>query len=274
MLKYELFAYIILILFTQATFSQQKIKIRASGSCTSAELSVKETKFKAVEDAKENALRKAGISENITFTSILRTCQTGNNLKQIFDEFLSSEIHGEVMLDTIISEKLKIINSRNFIYEVEIEATVYRYESTKDPEFTYKIEGINASYSVNDYLKFSFTPNKDGYLKIFNVTDDSIVSILYPNINNQIPYLSDVEGVKFIKYHKVKFPMHPAYEKGYSLKLGVGKSDEMNYLLFVFTKKNIPFNEKVSLHNVLKWIYSMSPDEREISYFELIIKQI
>lgn len=49
--------------------------------------------------------------------------------------------------------------------------------------------------------------------------------------------------------------------------------DEASILLFVFTKKNIPWiDEQVSLESVRSWIYKIPIDQREILYRNVLLK--
>jgi len=69
-------------------------------------------------------------------------------------------------------------------------------------------------------------------------------------------------------------PLHPAYSEGYFLEVETpGKTEEFNILMFVFTKQNIPFIEKPTFNNVMKWIYAIPPDERVTSQEGFVIKK-
>ena len=58
-------------------------------------------------------------------------------------------------------------------------------------------------------------------------------------------------------------------EEGYMLSTELAR--ERNYLIFVFTKENIPFKIKPTYKNILSWIYSITPEKRKVQFFDFVI---
>lgn len=252
--------------FYRITFSQEIKKVVAAGKSTSpGNLSPEEARTDAINEAKKNALREAGIKESVSVSSVLYTSDDNIDFSQLFNEISVIESEGEIIVDSVTDKYTDYIDG-NLIYEVEIFATVYKYSTKSDPEFSFSVIGINEVYFTNEKLAFGFTPSADGYLKIFNINKNT-ASLIYPSN-------LDVESKLFTKNNTFSFPLSPAYKPGYSLQIDKGKDNfEINNLIFVYTKKNIPISENINLHGILEWIYSISPSEKHVQYYCIVIKK-
>lgn len=266
----------ILLLFASSlvmvSYAQETKKIISKGISITRDISPLEAKFRAIEDAKINALKKAGISEEISLSNFLHTTQVNNNFNQSFNEISTSEINGAITIDTILSESRKFDEYNNMIIEVEILSNVYKYSSKSDPDFTFKVENIRDVYYSGEYLKFNFTPTRDGYLKVFNIADDNAF-VLYPYENEEVQYLSDEKARLFKANKEVLFPVHPAYKKGYKIHINENKKEEINLLIFFYTKTVTPFYKRKNYKDILQYIYEIPPEKRSISYINVLIKR-
>ena len=261
------------LLIAHTLQAQKKETVRAKGSYFSSDLTPEQTKNKAIEEAKREALVKAGVSETVSFTDYSYQFEDNEKFKEIFQAISSIETGGEIIVDTILSEKRDFNEFKNMVVEVEIEATIYNHKAKADPKFLIEAEGIDEVYKNEDYLQFKFTPTQDGYLKIFNITDEETF-LLYPYISPENKLLNDNPDYFFMKRTTVQFPLHPAYKEGYFLEIDTpGKAQEFNILMFVFTKENIPFVGKANFKNMMKWIYSISPDQRVTQQVGFVIKK-
>ncbi len=267
--------YVILIFFTiiignQSLFAQNKIKVQSTGSSISRDLTPKEALKEAIKDAQNNAFKKAGIIENVSVSNILYTTSYKDDVEQYFNEISTIESNANIIVDRVYNEKRSFDDFGNMIISVEIDATVFEYKQQKDASFYIKIKGLKDKYNKTDNISFSVIPSKDGYLKIFTVTD-TLASILYPFKNCDNDYLSDKDSI-LKKGEEIFFPIHPAYKPGYSIELN---SDvEINSLIFVFTKYNIPwFDDEINLKTILNWIYSIKQSDREIQYKTIVLRK-
>lgn len=253
---------------------QKKKTVTATGSYMSSDLTPEQTKNKAIEDAKRNALNMAGVSETVTFTDFSYKFDDNQRFNEIFQAISCIQTGGEIIVDKILSESKNFNEFGSMVVQVEIEATVYRHKEKADPTFLFSVEGIDEIYQNEDLLKFKFTPTQDGYLKIFNITEDE-TSLLYPYRDVQNPQYNDDPDRLFIKRQTVQLPLHPAYPEGYFLEVDTpGKNQEFNILMFVFTKQNIPFIEKPTFSNMMNWIYAIPPDERVTAQEGFVIKKV
>lgn len=250
----------------QNTSSQEKFQVFAKGkSISPGNLSPRDARNDAINMAKRNALRNAGIKESVSFSSVLFTSEENYDFSQLFSEISVIESDGEIIVDTVIDKYLDIVNE-NLVCEVEIGATIFKYNSKKDSGFGFNVEGINDVYFTSENLSFSFTPSQNGYLRIFNVNKNK-TSLIYPSH-------FDNKHNLFIKDKTISFPVSPAYQPGYTLQIDNTRDDsEINNLIFVYTRKNITLPSIFNINDLLKWIYSISPDERTVKYYNLIIKR-
>ncbi|OGU41408.1 MAG: hypothetical protein A2X61_13150 [Ignavibacteria bacterium GWB2_35_12] len=245
------------------------------GFCEIKNISPEEAKSRAIIEAEKEALRKAKITEQISVSGILITNQDDQNFYQIFNEISTVEINGAIFDYDVVNEVKYIDKNDNWICEVEIDAKVIKYNTKKDPSFNFKVDGIKKIYQDGDVLNFSIEPSQNGYLKIFNFNDSNCI-LLYPFQNKIDTFLNDEEEHLFKKNQLCNFPVkefigNNRNETGYTLE--VLSEDENNYIVIVFTKQYLPFIENVNIKNILKWIYSIPPDQREVKYFQFIIKK-
>ncbi|MCK9269889.1 MAG: DUF4384 domain-containing protein [Bacteroidales bacterium] len=262
------------IFMMPALLMAQKPKtVHATGSAISHDLTPEQTRNKAIEDAKRNALAAAGVAETVSFTDFSYKFGDNTRFQEIFQAISSIETGGEIIVDEILNEKKYFNEFGNMVVEVEIEATIYRHREKSDPGFVFIVEGIDEVYKNADLLKFQVTPAKPGYLKIFNITDEESY-LLYPWRDRAHPQYSDVQDKLFAAGETVTLPLHAAFSDGYYLEIETpDKQQEFNILMFVFTKKDIPFIGEGSFNNIMKWIYAIPPDERTTQQVGFIIKK-
>lgn len=257
------------------SYSQKTIKVQGvKGECIISNITPEQAKEQAIQEAKRAALRKAGVSEIVGTSSLLKTSENKEGIKQLFNEISTVEINGEVLSYTVTNENKRINEFNNIVVEVTLDAEVIKYDKKRDLSFDIKVDGIDEQYKNEQVLVFDFIPNEDGYLKIFNMNDsENILIYPYSDITNKS--LNDVPERLFKKNEKVSFPINTNFgnpvtkETGYIL--STEKRNEFNHLVFVYTKQNIPFYEKINYRNIISWIYSISPDQRVVKYFGFVI---
>jgi hypothetical protein len=270
-----LFMFGIFLPLSQVGFAQDQITVRAKGTYFSSDLTPQQTRRLAIEEAKREALVKAGITETISFTDFNYQFENNQHFAEIFQSISTIETGGEIIVDKIINEKKSFNQFGNMELEVEIEATIFVNASLPDPGFQFNVSGIDRVYSEGDFLKFDFLPLANGYLKIFNITDtEAETYLLYPYTDKNNQYLNDDPERYFVKHQNVVFPMHPLFDHGYTLELeNKERPEEFSILLFVFTKHNYPFMDDVNFVNVMKWVYGIPADQRSTEQIGFIIKK-
>lgn len=270
----NLFVLFILLFFCVNTniIAQRKISVHVEGTSISRDKTPKEALKEAIENAQTNALREAGITEQISVSTTLFQESSEDDFNNYFNEISSRESNANIVTDSIYLEKRSFDVYGNMIVTVKIDATVFKYNTKKDPSLFFNVEGLKDVYYENQSISFSFTPSQDGYLKIF-VLNENEALVLYPYENKIQEYLSDLKNKQFKRSEKVIFPIHDAYKPGYSIELEGDEGDENSVLIFVFTKDNIAWIEnKISIKTILNWIYNIPINQREVKFENVLLK--
>ncbi len=264
---------ILLVLIIQDVSGQKKVKVTAKGSYVSLDLAPDQIKEKALVEAKRDALIKAGVAESIAVSDFLYTFEDNEKFQEIFQAFTSTETGGEVIVDKI-TENRSVNEFNALVITVEIEATVFVHDEKEDPTLNIKIEGIEDNYKNGEYLKFTVTAGTDGYLKIFNVTED-YNSLLYPYLDEKVAFYSDDPKFMLKALQKTTFPVNKAIPDGYLMEITKPeKNKEFNLLIFVFTRENIAFLEDGSdMKKIMEWIYSIPMDKRKVVQVGFVISR-
>ena len=266
-------SYFVFCLLSFTLFAQKQVSVHADGISISSDLTPKQALEEALAEAKKNALLKAGVPENLLVSNLLFEYGNEHNVESYFHGISNTELSANILVDSIYDDRRWFDSYGNMNVSVQIEALVYTYDKPKDPAFFFEIDGLKEVYLDNESIRFDFVPSANGYLTIFAFNEDESF-VLYPFENKDHDYLSDENGHLFVKEEHVSFPIHPAYSQGYSIEMNDPTKDEASILLFVFTKKDIPWiDEQVSLESVRSWIYKIPLDEREILYRNVLLKQ-
>lgn len=213
-----------------------------------------QVKQKAINAAKVDAMRKAGISEQINSYSDYFRSESNNKMEELFSSDVLSNIRGSVKDVEELFAKAGVSDDGHITYTVKISCTVIKYTTERDLTFDAKIEGIKMFYREGEGLEFTVTPTAECYIRAFMFFNDEAF-VLLPN---------QVEKETLLKSGETKsFP----YEAGsYELDAG-GKISETNRLIFVFLKQDIPYFDKVAYQNIIDWVFTIPPDERLIESF-------
>ncbi len=261
---------VLLFVYSNIGFAKDKtltVHNISASSFISGDISPNQAKKEALNTAKINALKAAGIEEHISSYQSLFTNQSNNDFKQFFNSNVLSEIEGIVQSYRINKERYFVNNQNEILYEVNIDAVIIKYSTKPDPKFDFNMEGIKASYNNDENLQFSITPSLSSYLYVFNISETE-ATLMYPNsYENGI----QLEGGKKYLYpttNILNYQMH---------------TDKNNYetvrLIFVLTKEQIPFvkmdkEQKIEEENIFSWIYSITPSDRKITLSQITINKL
>ncbi len=256
-----LLSMIISLFVINVSADAKKIKIKSiKGTCIISEhITLAQAREKAILEAKKEALRKAGIGEQISSADILETSADNADFEQAFNSISTVELNGEVIDYEIINEVTEKDQFNNLYIQVTLNATVIEYKSQRDLSFNFSLENVQDFYNEGDNLIFRVQPSKEGYMKIFLFEGKEVASQIFPNAYEpDFPFAPD---------QWVSFPTNPVIEYEMTTK----KEREINHLVMVFTKKSIPYTEKVNYKNIIRWIYSIPPDQRAVKYSNFFI---
>ena len=255
----------LLFVFSLPVTAQKIVKVSGVKGIAyiTGNISPNEAKALAVNDAKINALKAAGISENIKSYQLLFTSQEKNDYSQFFNSDIQSEIQGAVESFSIVNEATVKKSDFELYMQITIDAVVIKYETKPDVTFDANIEGLKAVYNNHDNLSFSLSTTQNCYLTVFNINDLE-ATLMFPNAYEKNNSLVAKQSYKF-----------PLGNVDYELETNL-KDKESNRLIFVFTKIEIPFikmdkDQVTTSEAIFSWIYSMMPDQRKVNYHSLFI---
>jgi hypothetical protein len=140
---------IAVISFQLSAFSQMVRVTNITGRAkVTGDVSPNQARKEALDDAKLNALKAAGIEEKISCYQSLNTDQVNDDNNQTFQSHIQSDILGEVKFDTVIAEGMVTDSNSNVYYQVSINALVTPY--APEPETT-----VSASTTVTPVNVFT-----------------------------------------------------------------------------------------------------------------------
>jgi hypothetical protein len=227
----------------------------------SEEMSLEQVKQKAIGNAKIEALKAAGIEENINSYSDYFKSESDNKLEELFASDILSDIRGTVKNVEVVNTNKGFTNEGYLKVTVTINCTVVKYNSERDLTFDAWVDGIKMFYKENDGLEFKVKSTQNCYIRAF-MFGPKEAYVLLPN---------DYEKSFILKAHEeYKFPYNVDQYTLYT----TGPKKETNRLVLVFTKKEVFYTGEVDYKGITDWIMSIPPDERSIkSYGFDIVKQ-
>lgn len=259
----------VFLLYAFSAFSQEEVKVNGikGVGVIAGRISFEDARREALNKAKVEALRQAGVSEQLQSYEMLFRSEVNNDFSEFFSSDIQAELRGAVKQYEIVSTESKT-NPETKLPQVEvtINATVILYSSGPDPSFNVKIEGIKGIYDDGEHLTFSIFSTRDCYLHIFGIAD-SYTCLLYPNY---------IENFKLIEANKkVTFPLGPV---DYPL-FKDAKEPEVTRVVFVFTKDPIRYlnyegheDQATTSEAIFSWIYSLMPEQRAVDYHTFTVR--
>ena len=252
---FALLCSLLLFFFTGAKTFAQTVTVTAVGSWDLANLTLEKARQNALDNAKEEALRNAGIPEEFIIVN------TGLVSEKFF-HFVShsnSELQGEIVSYDVLNQSVQNEGNRYF-YRVEIRARVRTSKVRRDLEFVASVEGIkNLPYRDGELFTFDIRPNRNCYVHVFWFDEEGKGASVYPN---------PAEPPELLEQHRVySFPR----TQNYRVRKENRELIENNSLVFVFTKRNIPFTESVTFENIQQWTTRIPSNERYLNYTAIVI---
>lgn len=214
----------------------------------------------AINQAKVEALRQGGVPEFVSESELIYKSEKPMQLKEFYESLTTVDVGGEISEFTIVKEEKKINEFGNLLYQVWINATVLIHETTKDSGFNIEVKGVRESYSSPDQLIFEIKPWKEGYLTVFILSENES-GLLFPNRLERQEKLEAQKTYKFPKSNALDYEVTSE------------NSVEINYLLLLYTKKEIPFVPEQTPENILRFIAKIDPSEKCLKSYSLLIKK-
>lgn len=266
MTKQQLLAFCtltLLLLTTAPTFAQKTVKIKnvTARWQVSDNVTLKEAEERARMEAKKEALRRAGVMENVWSTFGQLSTETGTELKEVYSQMNILAIGGMLNVTREVVDELWDVEAKSLFKVVTIDAEVKK-EVQPDNRYALEIKGIATLYKEGDSFSCRLKVHgTDSYLKFFWF-DSSGGSLIYPNEyeENMLLEAGKEYGLPFS--NAIDYRME---------KQQAGRDESIN-LMLVATKENIPFTGEVTYENVLKWVYAIPANSRCAQLEVIMIK--
>ena len=230
--------------------SLKNIKGTAIGSNSE---SIDQVTKRAVNEAKIEALKQAGVEENIaSFTDFFQS-ESKDNYEELFTSDILSDIRGAVKNVEIIKTDKTFNEFGNLNIEVIISCTVVKYLSEKDITFDVWVDGVGMFYANESKLLFKVKSTKDAFLNVF-IFNEKEAYKLFPN---------ELENSFLLEKNK-QF-VFPTYKADYVLE--TIKKSEAHRMIMVFTKEEIPYTSEIEYKQIINWLFTIPPDLRVIKSF-------
>ena len=215
--------------------------------------SIEQVTQRAINEAKTEALKLAGIEENIaSYTDYFQKEDKGS-YEDVFTSDFLSDIRGAVKNIEIIDTKKSFDEIGHLKVEVTINCIVVKYLTVKDLAFDAWVDGVGMFYPNETNLLFKVKPSKDAYVKIFILSETDAFQ-LFP---------SEYEKSYLLKANtQYNFPSETMDYTLYS-----DKKSEVHRMIMVFMKEDIPYTRDVEYKQIIDWIFSIPPDMRVIKAF-------
>lgn len=254
----SVFLLIVILAFSPLSNAQKKVKevkienIPGTARGSDNE-SIAQVTNRAVNEAKVEALKQAGVEENIaSFTDYFQS-EDNEKYEELFTSDILSDIRGAVKNIEIVEENRSFDDAGRIKVDVLINCTVVKYVTEKDVAFDAWVDGVGMFYPNDSDLKFKIKPSKDAYVKIFIFSETDAFQ-LFPN-NYETSYLMKGNSQYFFPSELMDYTLY------------TDKKSEIHRMVMVFMKEDIPYTRDVEYKSIIDWIFSIPPDMRVIKSF-------
>lgn len=228
----------------------------------SSDITMAQAEERALMEAKKEALRKAGIMENVWSVMGQISSSDGEKFSEAYSSVSTLTINGLVnVLDKKV-EDLYDKNLKRMFKIVTIDADVTKNNVQEDLTYKLTVNGIESVYRQEDIFKCSFKIyGHDSYVKIFWFTNNE-AAMIYPN---------DYEGNNIFQAGKTySIPV----SQDYDLVMEKDKDVDTEYvnIIVLATKKDYPYLDKMDFQSIMSWIYKIPADQRVLHHDATIIK--
>lgn len=268
--KYQTTIILALLLIIVAPLSAQRERTRMVTATGSYVANQNETpaygQVQALLKAKKQALREAGVMEDISSTSIIVTGGGAENFREINSELGRVELEGRVRVKEQTDASPQFTNDGLIIYSTTIRAEVVVEETDEDLNFQFKTEGMKNSYRSGEKMAFVITPTEDCYLRVFFFGETPA------NCAQIFPMDGIFNDVQLKAGASIQFPpeIKPfLYDKPfeYTMELDNERENlEQGVLLIVALKKPYPFINDVNYENVISWLSRIKRNEKRVQW--------
>ncbi|MBP5557194.1 MAG: hypothetical protein J6X65_05790 [Bacteroidales bacterium] len=261
--RHALLLFFLFTLILSNAFAQRQKGIEVTGAGTGTAESVTLAKQRALYEAKKDALKAAGIPENIiSFAGIMIS-----NDETVMDYTAINEVDILSLNGDIIVENENYFDQtflpNTDLVRVSVRITAKVFVEEEDETFKVMVEDLKDLYHENDKISFSVNASQDCYLRIFwfDMSSESFKGeLIFPHPD----YFNDVV------FGAGQSHLFPPTEKqilrrgelDFTAEKSTNNPVESSLLLVVALKKNVPFSGDVSWNKVMQWLHKIKPNQR------------
>lgn len=229
----------------------------------SRDITLAQAEEKAFIEAKKEALRLAGVMENVWSVFSQVTSENGTEFADACSSVSTLAISGLVnVTDKKVSELWDPHLKKQFV-EVTISARVTKDDTKEDKTYVLTVDGIEPVYKNGDIFECSFMIHgTDSYLKFFWF-DDNGAAMIYPNEYEGNNVFSAGKTYRIPLTDGIEFTMEKQDKKNETEKVNI---------IIVATKKDYPYLGNFDYQSILTWIYNIPADQRSLFYTLTLIK--
>lgn len=220
----------------------------------------------ALLEAKKQALREAGVMEDISSTAIIVLGGNTDDFHEINAELSRIELKGRVRVKEQQDAPPQFTIDGLVKYSTTIRAEVVVEETEDDLLFQLKTEGIQNTYLNGDKMTFTVTPTANCYLRVFFFGKT-------PAANEQIyPMEGIFKDVQLKAGVPVQFPPESkpfVYDRPFEYTMELDNewdNLEQDVVLIVALKKPYPFTDEVTYENVINWLARIKRSEKRVEW--------
>ena len=253
-----------LFAFILSSVSAQKQKgVNVLGTGTGMAESVALAKQRALYEAKKDALKTAGIPENIiSFAGIMisneETLMDYTSINEV--DILS--LNGDIIVESENYYDQNFLPNTDLV-SVSVRITAKVFIEEEDETFKVSVEGLKDLYHENDKITFSVNSSQECYLRIFWFDLSSGVfsgELIFPHLN----YFNDVVfgAGRSHSFPPTEKQILKRGELDFTAEKNTNKTVESSLMLVVALKKSVPFSGEVSWNKVMQWLHKIKPNQR------------
>lgn len=261
----------VILVFAFSMLSAQRERTRTVTAIGSYVANQNETpaygQSQALLEAKKEALREAGATENISSTAIIVLGGENNEFREINSELSRIELEGRVRVKERTDAPPQFTHDGLIKYTTTIRAEVIMEETEEDLSFQFKTDGFRNTYRTGEKMTFTITPTADCYLRIFFLGKTSASSMqIYPidgifkdvQLKAGIPVQFPPENKSFLNDTPFEYTMEMDDERN---------NLEQDVVLIVALKKPYPYVDKVTYEKVISWLSRIKRNEKQVQWY-------
>jgi hypothetical protein len=235
------------------SYSQKVIQIDKIEGCQVLypNLTIEEAQFKAVTQAKINALQEAGIAEQISSNQYYEVERSVRVNKDKFYESTTSDIKGEIVKFNLLEYKQSVGSTGEILICAQINVSVLKHDISKINSNNLEFSGIQDKYKKGEPIEFRLKSSSDLFYWVFLIDSDEKYQLIYP--------MTKYESNSILKNQEIILPN----SKDYKWNVDTTKSEELNSILVVYSNINYLIDNKINDFNSWSdWFQKMEYSSR------------